>query len=117
MVIDYINALAEAVQPLKLYAVSTRSLDDCVIYNSYTTGSDAISERVRLEVAIITADDAEGRKVEDRIKAALLTCGDEPLSDNVLQVELDGGGTLEDVERGKIHRMLYFTILTRYGGN
>ena len=31
-------------------------------------------------------------------------------------VVLDGGGTLEDTARGKIHRQMYFTILARYDG-
>lgn len=116
MILSVIDALAKACAPLPLYAVSTRDLGDCVVYNAYTNYSDAISERARLEVAIITSDDATGRAVEKRIKDALLTFGDEPFCDGVLQIALDGGGTLEDVERGKIHRQIYFTIISRYEG-
>lgn len=116
MIDGIISALADAAAPLKLYAISTHSFSDCVIYQSYTSESDAISERVRLEVTIITSDDAGGRAVEKRIKDALLTFGDEPFSSDVLRVVLDGGGTLEDTARGKIHRQMYFTILARYDG-
>lgn len=107
------NVLKNATD-VTVYATHTDYTGDCVVYEEYPTSSDKVREITRLTVNIIAGSKAKSIEIEDEIKTAVLTLGDNPLSTNVLKAELSGGGNLYDYDRQKHHRTLYFTIYRRY---
>ena len=96
-----------------IYPTHTDYLGDCVLYSFHTTLSDKITEQCRLQITIIAGTISKTAQIEERIKYLILTFGDNPLTNDILQVELNGGGTLYDNDRMKQHRILYFDILKR----
>lgn len=96
-----------------IYPTQTDYLGNCILYSFHTTMSDKITETCRLQITIIAGTTAETVQIEERIKQLLLTLGDNQLTNDILQVELNGGGTLYDNDRRKLHRILYFNILKR----
>lgn len=96
-----------------IYPAQTDYLGDCVLYSYHTTLSNKITQQTRLQITIIAGTTAKTAQIEERIKYLILTYGDDPLTDNILQTQLNGGGTLYDSDRMKHHRILYFDILQR----
>ena len=96
-----------------VYPAPTDCLDDCVLYNFYTEAQSDGAQKVRLQITIVCSTMEKTLQIEERIKTILLTLGDKPLTTNILQVALNGGGTLYDYAREKHHRILYFDILKR----
>ena len=96
-----------------IYPTQTDHLGDCVIYNFHTIYQDKKVQKCRLQINIIATTTAKTVAIEERIKTILLTLGDSPLTNDILQVELNGGGTLYDGAREKNHRILYFDIIKR----
>lgn len=96
-----------------IYPTQTDYLGDCVIYNFHTIYQDKKVQKCRLQINIIATTTAKTVAIEERIKTILLTLGDGPLTNDILQVELNGGGTLYDGAREKNHRILYFDIIKR----
>lgn len=96
-----------------IYPISTDYLGECILYNFHTMLEDKISQRLRLQITIIADSMANALSIEKEVKRILLTVGDDNLTKDILQVVLNGGGTLEDVEREKHHRILYFDIIKR----
>lgn len=91
----------------------TEYLGDCIVYNFHTITQDKKVQKCRLQITIIAATTALTVAIEERVKTILLTLGDNPLTNDILQVALNGGGTLYDEERTMNHRILYFDIIKR----
>lgn len=116
--LELIQAMLNDVELNKLvgsniFPTQTDYLGDCILYSFHTTMSDRITERCRLQLTIIASTMATTLLIEDRIKYLLLSLGDEPLTNDILRVEINGGGTLYDNDRKKFHRIIYFNILKR----
>lgn len=97
----------------KIYAKHTDYLGNCIIYDAYTTYANKITENTRLTVTIVAETLSLVHQIESEVKEAILTLADNPLTNTILQVELNGGGSLYDYDRQKHHQTLYFTILSR----
>lgn len=97
----------------RIYATHTNYLGNCIVYSEYTTSANKITDMTRLTINIITDTLARAHDIESEVKESLLTLADNPLTNNILQVGLSGGGSLYDYDRQKHHRTLYFTIISR----
>ena len=97
-----------------VYPAPTDCLDDCVLYNFYTEAQSDGAQKVRLQITIVCSTMEKTLQIEERIKTILLTLGDKPLTTNILQVALNGGGTLYDYAREKHHRILYLILQYQY---
>lgn len=96
-----------------VYATPCTYRGNCITYNWLPVTSDKIKTTDKLEMHIITDTILDSVAVEERVKELLLTLGDEPLSGEIRDVYLNGGGNLFDEERQKNHRILYFYILVK----
>lgn len=96
-----------------IYANHTEYLGDCLIYNYHTLLYDKASKHIRFQVTIIAESMEKTLKLEEAIARLLVTLGDEPLANDIMQVKQNGGGFLEDIERKKHHRIMYFDIIMR----
>lgn len=97
----------------RIYAKHTDYLGKCLIYDDYTTAANKIMENTRLTITIVADKLSEIHTIEGEVKETILTLADNPLTNKILQVELNGGGSLYDYDRQKHHRTLYFTIISR----
>lgn len=107
-------SLLKATQTDKhIYAKHTDYLGDCIIYESYGVAADKVKETQRLTITIVASTLSLTHQIEKEIKRSILTLADNPLTNNILQVGLTGGGSLYDYDRQKHHTNLYFTLTTR----
>lgn len=107
------SLLSATQQNSRIYATHTDYLGNCIVYSEYTTSANKITEITRLTINIITDTLALAHSIEDEVKESLLTLADNPLTTRILQVTLNGGGSIYDYDRQKHHRTLYFTINSR----
>ena len=105
--------LAEMLQGNHIYATPSIYLGNSIVYDWIPVSSDKIIGTYKLEVQIITDTMLQGAAIESRLKELLLTFGDEPLTNDILQVWINGGGSLYDEERQKLHKIIYFYILAK----
>lgn len=105
--------LASLLGGVHVYATPCTYKGDCIVYNWVPVRSDKIKTTDKLELHIITSTILDSVAIEARVKELLLTIGDEPLTENIREVFLNGGGNLFDEERQKNHRILYFYILAK----
>ena len=96
-----------------IYTTPSTYLGNSIVYSWNAVNSDKIKTTDRLEIHIIADTLKLCAELESRIKQLLLSFGDEPLTANVLEVVLNGGGYLFDEERQKHHKILYFYILSK----
>lgn len=96
-----------------IYAKHTDYLGNCVIYDDYTTAANKITENTRLTITLVADHLSLIHSLAKEVKDSILTLADNQLTQNILQVELNGGGSLYDYDRQKHHRTLYFTIISR----
>ena len=106
-------AKLKSVLDCPLYCQRTDDMGECVIYDFHTFAQQDGVQRVRLQTTIIAGTMARTLEREEIIKKAILTFGDEPLSNVILQVALNGGGNIYDDARQMHHHILYFDIIKR----
>ncbi len=97
----------------RIYPYTTDYLGDCVIYQVFPQSDNKAVNKIRIQISIIADTLDKALSVESIIKKLLLTIGDEPLTQNILQVEQNGGGSLFDYGRNKYHHYMYFDITGR----
>lgn len=113
MILDeLVNILKSLGYPVRPYG--TELIRDCIVYNFVPIKSDKIKEQNKLEITVISDSMASGLKILSEVKEALLTFGDTPLSDNILEVTLNGGGSLENLETDTFHFKAYFIVENKY---
>lgn len=105
--------LVELIGENNIYPIQTEYLGNCVIYDAYTTSHNKIIQETRFQVTIVASKLSTTLAIEQEIEKLMLTLGDTPLSNTILQVEANGGGSLYDNNRRKNHRIIYFNILSR----
>lgn len=96
-----------------VYAVETDYMGECLIYEFHTLQDDKCARLVRLKITAICATLDKTCQVEARIRALILTLGDNPLTDGITSVALNGGGLLRDAAREKYHRIMYFDVIMK----
>ena len=106
-------AKLKSVLDCPLYCQRTDDMGECVLYDFHTFAQQDGVQRVRLQITIIAGTMAKAIEKEEIIKKAILTLGDTPLSNDILQVALNGGGNLYDDARQMHHHILYFDIVKR----
>ncbi len=115
-ILELLNADAELTDIIgknHIYPNKTTFKGNCIVYEIEPISDDKIKQQDRIKMNIIADTFEMALQIEERIKADILTFGDVPLTNNILQVEHNGGGQLFDEARQKYHRILYFDILRR----
>ncbi|AMJ40697.1 hypothetical protein [Anaerotignum propionicum] len=111
-----LNELVGILRPLgyPVKPFGTTEIEDCIVYNFIPLTSDKIKEQNRLEVTVISKSMEKGLKILEDVKNLLITQGDEQLTDSILNVALNGGGSLENLETNTFHFKANFIVLSRY---
>lgn len=111
-----LDEILNILKPLgyKIYPFSTDKIEDCIIYNLMPISSNKVIEQNRLEITVICLDIGIGLQMIENIKKVLITLGDDRLNNNILSIELNGGGSLENVETNTFHFKAFFYIKSKY---
>ncbi len=98
----------------KIYAFSADKLKS-IAYVYTDLNSNKITGQARLELTINTlkVDYELNMLILDRLKQLLLTFASEEFNDNILTIEQNGGGILENEETKTIHNKIIFIIKYR----
>ena len=98
----------------KIYPFGTHKIQDCIVYKLVPLTSDGIEEQNRFSITVISKDMIKAMKILEAVKKVLLTVGDEPKTNNILEISLNGGGDpVENLETGTVHIKANFIIKNR----
>lgn len=95
----------------KIDAFSTSKLNS-IVYEFQEITSDKIIGQARFTLTINTllVDYGLNLQILDRVKQLLLTLADEQFNNTILNIELNGGGIMQNDETSTIHNKAIFTI-------
>ena len=101
-------------QDPKIYPLATHKIQDCIVYNLATLMSDHVIEQHRLSMTVISKGLIKALTISSKVKNILLTLGDEPKTEHILEITLNGGSEpIENIDTGTIHIKANFIIKTR----
>jgi len=98
--------------PVKPYATDT--IEDCILYKLVPVSNDGVKQQDRLEITVISTNLLTAQQMIEKIKCALLTIGDTQFNNDILEISLNGGGSLENVETNTYHLKAYFIMTSKY---
>ena len=92
----------------------TEYTGNCILYTLSPISDDGSVRVDRLQLTVISGDMDTLEAADRRVRKLLLTPDDRAVSDtNIMQITVNGGGTLRDDARKKHHRILYLQITSR----
>ena len=94
-----------------LTANQGNNLGECAVYDWYTTGWDGIKRNVMLKVNIFAQSMARALELQTQLERALVTVGDNTLTETALTCRQNGGGWLMDGDRHC--RIAYFELIIK----
>lgn len=108
MILDDILEKLENDNELKLLLKSTpyntgiylniTDKSDSIVYRYNNLTSDGVKEQNRLEISCLSKDYVKANQILDRVKTILLTIGDNQFNEDILEITLNGGGYLFEVD-------------------
>ncbi len=116
-IIDTLKTNAELTALIKAKNIVAFSNDlakgDSITYAFKPLSNNGIIDKQRLELTIITKKIQNNVDCEEIIKRLIITVGDKQFNNKIIEVKLNGGGMLENIETGTYHTFLYFDITQR----
>lgn len=88
-------------------------LTDGIGYNFITLTNDGIKEQSQFELTIINTDLLRCYEIKEQVDKLLITIGDTPLTNNILEVSQNGGGSYYDDDLKFYKLKANYTILSR----
>ena len=113
---SFIEIMRKILSPIPLLANRTAYKGgECVIYDVTTLSYDKLKRSVRVKLTIVTEkSDTRAQEIEQMLDEALVTFGDNPLTETVTSCERNSGGWMSDNDR--FIRIAYYQVTIR-GGN
>ena len=105
-----IDIIAQAC-PCELTANRGTSLRECAVYDYYSTSWDGVKRGIMLKISVFAATMQRAAEIQSAIECAIVTAGDNPLTQTVLTCRQNGGGWLIDGDRHC--RISYFEIVIK----
>lgn len=91
-------------QNRKIYMNETTFQGDCIVYTYTQLTNDKVKAQSRIEIDCISSDYEKSSLILTRVQELLLTLGDEPATENIIEIIQNGGGHLFDKEI-KLHKL------------
>jgi hypothetical protein len=104
------SLLGATVSDSKIY-MNQGKADTCISYKYSLISSDGIKAQRKLEMNFISPDYGKAEGILSRVKQLLITVGNKQLNNDILNVALNGGGSLY-IEETKQHIIKAYFILT-----
>lgn len=112
---SFIEIMRKTLSPIPLLANRTAYKGgECVIYDVTTLSYDKLKRSVRVKASIVADTMERALEIENQLDEALVTLGDNPLTDTVLSCTHTGGGWMNDGDR---HIRIAYYEATIRGGN
>ena len=92
---------------------NTTDTNNCLLIEYHTVGGDRLKKQVRLTCTAIADTMTLAEAIETRLNEIILSFGDNPVNDNILQSSINGGGVLYDSARQKNHKIIYYNLTLR----
>lgn len=86
-------------------------LDECAVYDYYSTAWDGVKRSIMLKVSIFAQTMQRAVELQDALERALVTPGDKPLTETALSCRQNGGGWL--IDGGRHCRISYFELIIK----
>lgn len=112
IITDLYNALVSLKYPVRPFG--TDKIEDCIIYNIVPVSNDGAVQQDRLEITVISKDLLTAQRMLEQVKKVLLTVGDTKFNNDILDISLNGGGSLENLETETYHLKAYFIVTSKY---
>ena len=103
---------ATSVEPVAFSSKEPITSLPSITYTAYRQSDNAVVETWRFQTRITAESFEEAIDIDEIIAETLTTLGDEEKY-GALQIEVNGGGTLEDENTGFIQLLTYYDIQTR----
>lgn len=102
---ERLTELLEATsQDRKIYINETSYKGNCLVYTFTQLTNDSVKAQSRFEIDCISPDFERCSFILKRVQDLLITLGDEPLTNNIIEISQNGGGYLFDKEI-KLHKL------------
>lgn len=88
-------------------------LSDGIGYEFIPLTNNGIKEQAQFELTIINANLLKCYEIKEQVDRLLLTIGDTPLTDTILEVSQNGGGKYHDDDLNMEKLKANYTILSR----
>ena len=106
---EELSAIIESIEPFY-----QEGPHNGIVYSLTPLGDNGATRQDRFEIHIIAKSIEEEMAADAAVRKILLTLGDEKY-DNIYNVELSGGGSMEDLNTMTYHLIQYY-IITSLGG-
>lgn len=84
-----------------------------IVYSVTPLTDNRITQTDKLEIHIIADSVANMFAIDNEVRKTILTMGDSPLTTDILQVEINGGGSMEDLTTNTKHLITYYYIVSK----
>lgn len=102
--------LGASITDSKIYLNDTINKNDSIVYKYVLLSNDAIKVQSRLEIDCISSNYEKGMQILTKVQQLLLTSGDTPLTNKLIEVTQNGGGYVFD-KTIKVHKFKAIFIL------
>lgn len=115
MVANIVKILKE-VTSLNIYPVaSPNAKEECIVYKYYTISDNGAKEQVRFEIRIIAKSLSKVEDLDKKIRQAFFKVGAGSKIPKATNIEIYGGGLLEDHNADMKHKIIKFLITKKSG--
>ena len=115
MVTSIVKILKE-VTSLNVYPVaSPYPKEECIVYKYYTISDNGAKEQVRFEIRIIAKSLSKVEDLDKKIRQAFFKVGAGSKIPKATNIEIYGGGLLEDHNANMKHKIIKFLITKKSG--
>lgn len=113
MVTDIVRILKE-VTSLNVYPVASPDpKEECIVYKHYSIFDDGVKEQLRFEIRIIAKSLSKVEDLDRKIRQSFFKVGDGSKIPFAKNIEVYGGGLLEDYNADMKHKIIKFLITKR----
>ena len=103
--------IMEGALPCELSANYAQSMGECAQYDFHTVSWDGIKRGIQLKARIFAFSMERALELMDALERAIVTTGDQRLTNDILSCAISGGGWVRDGERHC--RIAYFDLLIK----
>lgn len=115
MVTSIVKILKE-VTSLNVYPVaSSYPKEECIVYKYYTISDNGAKEQIRFEIRIIAKSLSKVEDLDRKIRQAFFKVGAGSKIPKATNIEIYGGGLLEDHNANMKHKIIKFLITKKSG--
>jgi transcriptional regulator with XRE-family HTH domain len=100
-------------EPLQSLEQMKEQVEGLMGFYQKTSQDDGIKQVSRVKLTTVCDTEAQWATASERIRELLITKDDRPLTNTILSIAVNGGGSVFDSDREKYHKIIFLNITTR----